>query len=53
MGKMKLKFPKFDLALIAEISGVALVTYGLSAFSFPLACIVLGAFLIWITEKAE
>ena len=50
---MKLRIPKFDLALVAEISGVALVTYGLSAFSFPLACIALGAFLIWITEKAE
>lgn len=53
MDKMKLKFPKLDLALIAEISGVALVTYGLSAFSLPIACIALGVFLIWITEKAE
>lgn len=53
MGKMKLKFPKFDLALIAEISGVALVTYGLSAYSLPIACIALGLFLIWVTEKAE
>lgn len=50
---MKLKFPKFDIALIAEISGVALITYGLSAFSFPIACIALGLFLVWVTEKAE
>ena len=50
---MKFKLPKFDLALIAEIAGVALVTYGISAFSFSIACIVLGAFLIWVTEKAN
>lgn len=50
---MKLKFPKFDIALIAEISGIALITYGLSAFSFPIACIALGLFLVWVTEKAE
>ena len=50
---MKFKLPKVDLALIEEVSGVALVTYGISAFSFPIACIVLGAFLIWVTEKAE
>lgn len=53
MGKMKIKFPRIDLALLAEISGVALVTYGLSAYSLPIACIALGGFLIWITEKAE
>lgn len=50
---MKLKFPKFDIALVAEISGIALITYGLSAFSFPIACIALGLFLVWVTEKAE
>lgn len=50
---MKIKFPKFDITLFAEISGVALVTYGISAFSFPIACIILGAFLIWVTEKAD
>jgi hypothetical protein len=29
-------------ATVAKISGVALVTYGISAFSFPIACIILG-----------
>jgi hypothetical protein len=53
MDKMKIKFPRIDLALIAEISGIALITYGLSAFSFPIACIALGLFLVWVTEKAE
>lgn len=50
---MKIKFPRIDIALIAEISGIALITYGLSAFSFPIACIALGVFLVWVTEKAE
>lgn len=50
---MKFKLPKIDVSILTEITGAVLVTYGIMQFSLPVACIVLGSFLIWITEKAE
>jgi hypothetical protein len=50
---MKFKLPKIDPSLLTEIAGASLVTFGILQFSLPIACIVLGSFLIWITEKAE
>lgn len=44
---------KPDLSLVVEIFGVALVTFGIAAFSVPLAAIALGSFLVWATEKAN
>lgn len=42
---------KVDPALVAEGVGVVLVTLGVAFFSFPLALIALGGFLIWATES--
>jgi len=50
---MKFKLPKIDVSNFNEVAGAVLVTYGIMQFSLPVACIVLGSFLIWITEKAE
>lgn len=44
---------KLDLGLLVEIFGVGLVTFGIAAFSPPLAAIALGSFLVWATEKAS
>lgn len=44
---------KINPTLIVEVVGVACVTTGLSILSVPVALIVLGSFLIWITEKAN
>jgi hypothetical protein len=44
---------KIDFALIAEVTGVALATIGIGMLSLPIALIVLGTFLVWITEKAN
>ena len=44
---------RFDVSLIIEVLGVALVTVGLALFSPPIALIALGSFLVWATEKAN
>lgn len=44
---------KFDLSLIVEIVGATLAATGLAMISVPLALIVSGVFLVWITEKAN
>lgn len=48
-----MKLNKIDFSLIVEVVGISLVTSGLAMISFPAAFIVLGSFLIWITEKAN
>jgi hypothetical protein len=50
---MKMKLNKIDFSLIVEVVGISLVTSGLAMISLPAAFIVLGSFLIWITEKAN
>ena len=44
---------KIDLAVTVEIVGVTLVTTGLAMISVPIALIVSGSFLVWLTEKAN
>ena len=44
---------KINATLLVEVGGVACVTTGLAILSVPAALIVLGSFLIWITEKAN
>jgi hypothetical protein len=44
---------RFDVSLVIEVLGVALVTTGLALFSPPIALIALGSFLVWATEKAN
>lgn len=44
---------KFDLSAAIGATGVALITTGLYMVSLPLALVVLGGFLVWITEKGE
>jgi hypothetical protein len=44
---------KIDFSLVAEVTGVALATTGIAMLSLPIALITLGAFLVWITEKAN
>ena len=44
---------KIDLSVTVEIIGVSLVTTGLAMISVPLALIVSGCFLVWLTEKAN
>jgi hypothetical protein len=48
-GSMK----KLNATLIVEVGGVACVTTGLAILSVPVALIVLGSFLVWITEKGN
>ena len=48
-----MKLNKIDFSLIVEVVGISLVTSGLAMFSLPAALIVLGSFLVWITEKAN
>lgn len=48
-----MKLNKIDFSLIVEIVGIGFVTYGLAMFSIPISLIVLGSFLVWITEKAN
>ena len=50
---MKIKLKKIDLSLIVEVVGISLVTSGLAMISLPVSFIVLGSFLVWITEKAN
>lgn len=44
---------KFDLSLTVEIVGATLAATGLAMISVPIALIVSGVFLVWITEKAN
>ena len=44
---------KIDLSVTVEIVGVSLVTTGLAMISVPIALIVSGSFLVWLTEKAN
>jgi len=44
---------KIDLSIIVEVVGVSLATTGLAMVSVPLALIVAGVFLVWVTEKAN
>ena len=44
---------KFDASLVVEIVGATSATVGLAMISIPLALIVAGVFLVWITEKAN
>lgn len=44
---------KINPTLLVEVAGVACVTTGLAILSVPAALIVLGSFLVWITEKAN
>jgi hypothetical protein len=44
---------KIDLSVTVEIVGVSLVTTGLAMVSVPIALIVSGSFLVWLTEKAN
>jgi hypothetical protein len=44
---------KIDLSVTVEIVGVTLVTTGLAMISVPIALIVSGCFLVWLTEKAN
>jgi hypothetical protein len=44
---------KIDLSVVVEIVGVSLAATGLAMISVPVALIVSGVFLVWITEKAN
>ena len=48
-----MKLNKIDFSLIVEVVGISLVTSGLAMICLPAAFIVLGSFLVWITEKAN
>jgi hypothetical protein len=44
---------KIDWPVIAEVVGIGLFSVGVAMISIPLAFIAVGAFLVWITEKAD
>lgn len=44
---------KIDLSVAVEIIGVSLAATGLAMISVPVALIVSGCFLVWLTEKAN
>jgi hypothetical protein len=44
---------KIDVSIIVEVIGVSLATTGLAMISVPLALVVAGVFLVWVTEKAN
>jgi hypothetical protein len=44
---------KIDFSIVVEVVGVSLATTGLAMVSVPLALIVAGVFLVWVTEKAN
>lgn len=44
---------KIDLSIAVEVIGATSVTVGLAMVSIPLAFVVLGVFLVWVTEKAN
>lgn len=43
---------KIDKALVVELFGVGLMAVGVAIFSIPMALIVVGGLLVWLTEKA-
>jgi hypothetical protein len=44
---------KIDVSVVVEVVGASLVTVGVAMLSVPLALIVSGVFLVWVTEKAN
>ena len=44
---------KIDVSIAVEVAGATLAATGLAMISVPLALIVPGVFLVWITEKAN
>jgi hypothetical protein len=44
---------KIDLSIVVEIAGASLAATGLAMVSVPLALVVSGVFLVWVTEKAN
>jgi hypothetical protein len=42
---------KLDLSLIAELAGVGMIAVGFAMFSIPLALIIVGGLLVWMTER--
>ena len=44
---------KIDISLALEIVGATTAAAGLAMISIPVALIVSGVFLVWITEKAN
>jgi len=44
---------KIDLSVAVEVAGATLAASGLAMISVPLALIVSGVFLVWVTEKAN
>ena len=42
---------KIDWPVVTEIAGVALFAVGVAMIFVPAAFIMVGAFLVWITEK--
>lgn len=44
---------KIDVSVVVEVVGASLVTVGVAMISLPLALIVSGVFLVWVTEKAN
>jgi hypothetical protein len=44
---------KIDVSIVVEVIGVSLATTGLAMVSVPLALVVAGVFLVWVTEKAN
>ncbi|CAK0755144.1 hypothetical protein CCP3SC1AL1_2160004 [Gammaproteobacteria bacterium] len=44
---------KIDFSIVVEVIGVSLATTGLAMVSVPLALVVAGVFLVWVTEKAN
>jgi uncharacterized membrane protein len=44
---------KIDLSIVIEVVGATLAAVGLAMISVPLALVVSGVFLVWVTEKAN
>jgi len=44
---------KVDLSIVVEVTGASLAAAGLAMVSVPLALVVSGVFLVWVTEKAN
>lgn len=44
---------KVDLSIVVEVAGASLAATGLAMVSVPLALVVSGVFLVWVTEKAD
>lgn len=44
---------KVDLSIAVEVVGASLAAAGLAMVSVPLALVVSGVFLVWVTEKAD